>query len=233
MNTSDVVNNPSPTHSWITSVISGIAIVGLVINGLLVFQSLSGDSIVGCGGDSSCHDVLNSRWSSLLGIPVAILGFLLYLVFLIALYRKNLLVLYICLGLILGAVAWFVLVQTVIIGRFCLWCMAAHGVGVMIFCLTLWREKRQGNGMPAIQIGGSFAAMSSVVIGLMQFFGPLPVTHRVEDVRGEKDSRSVSIHAREEGRKVAFDSGRMIYNVKTLPHMGKSDAKHVLVEYFD
>ncbi len=233
MNTSDVVNNPSPTHSWITSVISGIAIVGLVINGLLVFQSLSGDSIVGCGGDSSCHDVLNSRWSSLLGIPVAILGFLLYLVFLIALYRKNLLVLYICLGLILGAVAWFVFVQTVIIGRFCLWCMAAHGVGVIIFCLTLWREKRQGNGMPAIQIGGSFAAMSSVVIGLMQFFGPLPVTHRVEDVRGEKDSRSVSIHAREEGRKVAFDSGRMIYNVKTLPHMGKSDAKHVLVEYFD
>jgi len=233
MSSNEVETNPLPKYVWLGWVISGLALVGLVINGLLVIQSLSGDSIAGCGGGSSCHDVLNSRWSSLLGVPVAILGFLLYLVFLVALYRRNLWVLYICLGLILGAVAWFVFVQTVIIGRFCLWCMAAHGVGVMIFCLTIWREKMQGNGIPAIKIGGSFAAMSSVGIGLMQFLGPLPVTHRVEDVRGEKESRSVSVHSRGEGRKVEFDNGRIIYNVETLPHMGKPDAKHVLVEYFD
>ncbi len=225
--------NPSPTRSWVSWVISGLALAGLVINGLLVNQSLSGDSIAGCGGGSSCHEVLESRWSGLLGIPVAMLGFLLYLVLLIALLRKNLLVLSICLGLILGAVAWFVFVQAVIIGRFCPWCMAGHGIGVAIVGFALWREKMRGNAIWLIKIVGPFAMMASVGIGAIQFLGPLPVTHKLGDVNGGSDSPEVGIHARGEGRKAEFDDGRIVYNVATLPHLGRSDAKHVLVEYFD
>lgn len=224
--------NPSPTWSWLSWVISGLAIAGLGINGLLLSQSLSGNSIAGCGGGSACHDVLNSRWSQVLGIPVAMLGLLVYAALLIALFRKNGLLLSLCLGLILGGVLWFVFVQAVIIGRFCPWCMAGHGIGVTIVGLTLWREKMNGNAAWALQITGAFAAMAAVGMGAMQFLGPLPVTHQLGDVNGS-DSNAVGIHARGEGRKVAFDDGRRIYNVTALPHLGRPEAKHVLVEYFD
>ncbi len=224
---------PSPTRSWLSWVISGLAIAGLVINGFLASQSLSGDPIAGCGGGSSCHDVLNSRWSEVLGIPVAILGFLVYAVLITALTRKSVMLLSVCIGLILGAVAWFVFVQAVMIGRFCPWCMAGHGVGVTIVGLVISREKMRGNAAWSMKISGAFAAMTLVGIGAMQFLGPRPVTHQLGDVGSASESQMVGIHARGEGRKAEFDDGRIIYNVTMLPHLGKPEAKQVLVEYFD
>lgn len=224
---------PVPTRSWLNCVIFGLALAGLGINGLLVSQSLSGDPIAGCGGGSSCHDVLSSRWSVVLGIPVAMLGLLVYAVLLIALTRKNGLLLSVCLGLMLGAVIWFVFVQAVIIGRFCPWCMVGHGLGLSIVGLNLWREKMRGDAAWMMKITGPFAAMAAVGIAAMQFLGPLPVTHQLGDVSNGSNSQAVGIHARGEGRKAEFDDGRIIYNVTMLPHLGRPEAKHVLVEYFD
>jgi uncharacterized membrane protein len=233
MSSQETGMNPSPTRSWLNWVISGLALAGLVISGLLVSQSLSGDPIAGCGGGSSCHDVLNSRWSVVLGIPVALSGFLVYAVFLIALLRKNVLLSSLCLGLILGAVGWFVFVQAVVIGRFCPWCMAGHGIGISIVGLALWREKMRGNAVWVMKITGAFAAMTVMGIAAMQVFGPLPVTHQLGDADGGPESQALGIHALGVGRKAEFDDGRKIYNVATLPHLGRPEAKHVMVEYFD
>ena len=49
--------------------------------------SLSGGSAVGCGPDSNCHQVLTSRWSSWLGLPVSLLAATAYLALFVASFR--------------------------------------------------------------------------------------------------------------------------------------------------
>src|SRR5262249_36311973 len=44
----------------------------------LLWVSLSGGAVAGCGPDSSCDKVLHSRWSRWLGLPVSAPGLLMY-----------------------------------------------------------------------------------------------------------------------------------------------------------
>jgi uncharacterized membrane protein len=53
---------------------------GLILTGYLVLTSLTAAAPIGCGVGSSCGVIQSSRWSTLLGVPVALFGFLLYLV---------------------------------------------------------------------------------------------------------------------------------------------------------
>src|SRR2546423_15055736 len=44
----------------------------------LLWVSLSGGTVAGCGPDSSCVRVLHSKWSRWLGVPVSGLALLIY-----------------------------------------------------------------------------------------------------------------------------------------------------------
>jgi hypothetical protein len=67
---------------------------------------------------------------------------------------------------------------------------------------------------------------------LIQLFGPVPTTHRIEEAP-VVSAPVADVHGQGGGRKVSFDGGAKRYDVEALPRLGPADAKHVLVEYFD
>jgi len=210
-----------------------LALCGFAINLLLFIRHLAGGGIAGCGGGSACEEMLNSRWSQVMGVPVTVFGGLCYLVLIFALVGRVRRLLGICLGVIIGAAVWFVFVQAALVGRFCPWCMTAHAIGVIV-TLSGMRLLATGGGVfPALGTIGSAAAISVSGIALMQVFGPLPVTHVISGMGRAANVRSAAVHARGSGRKVEFDGGRRVYDVSALPHLGRPDAKRVMVEYFD
>ncbi len=197
-----------------------LGMCGLAINLFLLASRISGDGdIAGCGG-GGCDEVLGSRWSAVFGVPVTAFGAFAYLVFLITLvpgfdrWRIPLL------GIISGAAVWFILLQALWLKQFCPWCMAAHGIA---FSLLFLGCRRHGDA-PASVSGWTrpvaWLATGFAAILLAQVFGPQAASHRVEDAEGR-------------GRMVSFGGGREAYDVARLPRLGKADARHVLVEYFD
>ncbi|RYD62204.1 MAG: hypothetical protein EOP83_15200 [Verrucomicrobiaceae bacterium] len=194
---------------------------------LLVVKSSLGD-IAGCG--STCDEVLSSRWSFVLGVPVPWFGLVTYLLTGLALRWRRPTLLASCLVLLGAAVVWFIAVQAFVLHRFCGWCLAAHVVALGTIAMGL----RELKGMPSPKwppaVAGGLVPIGSAI--LIQIFGPVPATHRVEaapvlvtpatDIRGQGG-----------GRKVSFDGGSKRYDVNALPRLGSPYAKHVLVEYFD
>ncbi len=222
-----------PIGKWWIVAFFVLAFTGLAINCLLLFHHLSGVRIAGCGAGGSCETMLNSQWSVVLGVPVSMAGAGVYLVLMIAIVRKNLLWVNICLGAMLGAAVWFVFVQAVIIGRLCPWCMTGHAVGLSLVGLTFWRGKTRGGAVNENIVMGAFAVMAAVGIAVLQYFGPRPMTHQLDDTPGGLAASGAGVHARGNGRKVKFGDGEMVYDVAAMPHLGRPNAPHVLVEYFD
>jgi hypothetical protein len=114
------------------------------------------------------------------------------------------------LGMIAGAAGWFVFVQFVFLGKICNWCMAAHGLGILLFLLNLLRP----DGAGAFGRQSFWAIASFLAIGLAQVYGPLRTTHRIEHAGPQADSGAG-------------------HDVTALPLLGEKNATHVLAEYFD
>jgi len=55
-----------------------LAAVGMVLAGYLTITAWSGQRVAGCTVGSACDVVLNSRWSTLFGVPTSFWGFLTY-----------------------------------------------------------------------------------------------------------------------------------------------------------
>lgn len=217
----------------LTVAILVLAACGLAINLFLLIHYLRGGWIAGCGSGSGCEELLGSRWSQVLGIPVTGFGCLVYGVLMWSFTGRGGILLRPCLGLITGAAAWFVFVQAVLLGRFCPWCMSAHAIGILVTLCGLWRHALAGNFVASLKIIAVSAMAAVAGISLSQVTGPVPATHRVDEVRSAGDALDIALHARGSGRKVRFDDGRKTYDLSVLPHIGRDDATHVMVEYFD
>ncbi|MBC8126252.1 MAG: thioredoxin domain-containing protein [Gloeobacteraceae cyanobacterium ES-bin-144] len=213
------------SHGILDFLILTLALLGFGINLFLLFQRFSDAAVnlAGCGG-SSCDEVFASRWSLVFGLPVAAFGMLIYVGLMISIlprfHRFNPLLT----GSIFGAALWFVFAQFVLIGKICPWCMAAHGVGCCAFILCLLRFRNFKN----IALWSIAAFLG---IGLAQVYGPLPQSHRIENL--STTTAQVAVAPKNDMRMAVFNDGRKTYEVSTLPLLGSADAKHVMVEYFD
>src|SRR5262245_11891016 len=70
---------------WWRCVLTGLSALALALSAYLSWHYLAGASVVGCGGDSSCDEVLSSRWSAVAGVlPVSSLAAGVYLSILVA-----------------------------------------------------------------------------------------------------------------------------------------------------
>lgn len=216
-----------------TKFLISTCLLALLINVLLAswkFIEPSG-GIVGCGDGTGCADVLTSLWSQVFGLPVAILGAIVYILLYAALLWEKPRGLAICYGLIAGAAVWLIFVQAVILRQFCPWCMAAHGVGFLIVIVGLSREKFDEPLILSFLIG----IVVSLCLPLGQLYGPAPSTSAVSDManNGNRASLDQDIRSVGKGRKVRFHEGKMSYDCSSLPLIGSADADHVLVEFFD
>lgn len=212
-----------------------LALAGFAINLLLLVRRLTDFSleIAGCGGGSSCEEILTSRWSQIFGIPVTVFGLVLYLVLMFSLTPRGQRLLAPVLGAVAGGAAWFIFAQAVLLGKFCPWCMTAHAVGAAVVLVGACRLGKSEGLRAALQQIAVWGASAFLMVGLVQLYGPLPTTHRIDAMVTPAVPETSGIHARGDGRKVSFADGSRTYNVSALPHLGAADAKHVLIEYFD
>lgn len=226
---------------WLVAVLCAAA-AGMSL--WLTVQKLTGqiDSLVGCGSGSGCANVLGSKWSMVFGwVPVSIFSLLLYLGILGSLRVQagwarwfRILAAWLC----IWAAVWFTGLQLFVLKSICPYCMTMHGLGTVLGLSILYRESAGGvfrrGGIGAVVL----AAFSVAALALVQHLGPEPETHRVDIVKVPEGAQvgetgDQSMHARGEGRLVTFLDGRKSYRVNQLPHLGSSDAEHVIVKYFD
>src|SRR5947208_2117248 len=55
-----------------------LALLGMAVSAYLTYTAWQGKLVAGCTVGSACDVVLNSRWSTLLGMPTSFWGFLTY-----------------------------------------------------------------------------------------------------------------------------------------------------------
>ncbi len=144
----------------------------------LLWLSLSGRTAAGCSAEAGCGSVLGSRWSQVLGVPVSLGAVAVYAAMLIAsvwTHRKiGRWVLAAAAAAVLGAATWFIVLQAFVLGELCVYCMAAHALGLAAAAAVLLKHRR-----PAGVLTGLAAAMA---LAAAQVFYVPPV-RPVGDVR--------------------------------------------------
>ncbi len=144
---------------------TALIVLGLVLSLILSWRHMAGRSMLGCGGGSSCEQVLNSRWSTLAGVPVSGLAAGAYLAMLVtsfflatttesSLRHLAWQVMLVLVGATVGSALWFAFVQKQWIGAFCPYCMAAHGTGLVLATLVMGLAVRGYAGLRLRQIMG-------------------------------------------------------------------------------
>lgn len=193
---------------------------GLNIWLLVLRYSNKNGLIAGCGG-GGCDEVMASRWSVVFLVPVGVFGTLAYLALALSLIDRFRRLQAPALGALLGGAGWFIFLQVAVLGRFCPWCLAAHGVSIAVAlpgCLRLaaWR------GFAGAVIDLVFwTVLGALGLASAQVFGPVPPTHRIEDVSPPAATAGGA----------GSQSNR--HDRSAVPHLGPVTAKHVIVEYFD
>lgn len=226
-----------PGGKWLNRLLLALTLSGLAINLLLLLRRFTSDGITGCSG-GTCDEMLSPPWSEVVGIPITLLGALVYGAVLVSLLSKARPLLTPLCGLIVGAAGWFLFVQAVLLGHYCNWCLAGHGIGVILAMLTLWRQYVDDPTTSVKATAGFATVCAAGGIAFLQFFGPGAVPYQAvgsdsDYAKGLDESASSGIYARGDGRKVVFAKGRRTYDLNAMPHLGPADAKFVFVEYFD
>jgi uncharacterized membrane protein len=213
--------NPAARPQYFATILcAGFSLVALGINIYLLSRTLGDASIAGCGG-WPCDEVLASRWSSLIGWPIPAFGVMVYVLLFLSLFRRLEIIHLPLLGAIAGAALWFIAVQAFILGKFCPWCMAAHGIGLAaVLCGVLSGKPGSWRNVSA------WAGLAVFAIASMQVFGPVKSGHRIEGA-------PATPAAKQRGASVSFSDGQFIYQTAEHPRIGPADADRVLVEFFD
>lgn len=215
-----------PERSFILDgLLAVFALVGLALCLWLLGKSHGAGAAAGCGG-SACDEVLASRWSEVFGLPVAGIGALVYAALLVSRARWARGLRCVLLGAIAGAALWLVFVQWVILRQFCPWCMATHGIGVLVF-LCGWGLARIDGGAGARSRLALWVLAGFLLLGLSQVYGPVRPGHVIEGGSAGADAQAPR------GRQVVFDGGKLVFDRDALPRIGPADAERVLVELFD
>jgi uncharacterized membrane protein len=129
-----------------------LTLLGIGVSVYLTITHYNDKALVcSSGGTVDCHSVTTSKYSTLLGIPLPMLGLAFFVAFAVLitpwalrskqpLFRWGRLV-SVCVGLLF--VIYLVTVELGILHKICLWCTAVHGATVLLFALVLADEFRR------------------------------------------------------------------------------------------
>ena len=207
--------------------------MALAISVYLAWQSLAGKAIAGCGPESGCSKILTSRWSVVAGVPVSLLGAVIYIVLLVSALRgeaKSLWSRRIECGasmLVLGGAVWFTIVQAVILKAFCPWCCTAHflaSVGVVM----LWSARRKAPGFAVTDRLGfaSIALPVAAVAGMAILQSQLAEPERIQE-------RTLTQSVASDSGKVSLYDGQITLDAASLPSIGLPGASLTAVVLTD
>jgi len=227
-----------------------LLVAALVVSIYLGWASFGGSAVAGCGPDSGCDKVLNSRWSKWFGIPVSVPAFFLYTLMLAALLRltpkasalqqrQSWSLLVPAAWVVLGAVAWFVALQLFVIKAVCPFCMAAHACGLVAAALLLyiapvheppekpWQREKDVYVVPKharVSALLGLAAVGLLIAGQLVY---RPKQFTVSPIGG------ASLQQTPAARIFEIYEGRFRFNLNEVPLIGSPAAPHAIVSLFD
>ena len=128
----------------------------LALAGWMVFHSLTGVRMVGCGAGSGCDSVMGSPWAYVLGgIPVSLPAAVIYLLLAVcvlflggessedrSLDRILWPMMLVLSGCIIGAALWFCYLQVFVLHAFCKYCTLLHLLGTIAAGVIIVAAKR-------------------------------------------------------------------------------------------
>jgi len=117
------------TESRLRAALAALALAGAGIAAYLTYTRYTGEPIACTSG--GCETVQRSRYASVAGVPVAVLGLAAYLALLAAAVARGTLAAALGAGIALAALAfsaWLLYAQLVLIGAVCQWCLANDAV---------------------------------------------------------------------------------------------------------
>lgn len=122
-----------------------LALVGVAIAGYLTWVHYAGLKPYCVGGGGSCERVQSSRWSELVGIPVAVLGLAGYVLLLASLalpddLGRSVAALLALVGA--GFSLWLSYVEVAKLDAICQWCAASAVVMVLLAIVSVTRLLR-------------------------------------------------------------------------------------------
>ncbi|HET7480938.1 MAG TPA: vitamin K epoxide reductase family protein [Rubrobacteraceae bacterium] len=128
--------------------IVALAVAGLMISAYLTWTHFQGTTPVCVGGGSGCETVQTSRYSVILGVPVAVLGLFAYTGLLVSAAVRGgnaaLLGLFLALVGVLFS-AYLTWLEIFVIRAICQWCVASAVLITGALLLAFVRVRRAGN----------------------------------------------------------------------------------------
>jgi uncharacterized membrane protein len=121
---------------------AALALTAVGISSYLLQAHYAGTSVVCSTG--GCETVAQSRYSEIFGIPVALIGLVGLLAILVSLLRRDILGRAAGLALTLSGLifaAYLVLVQLLVIGAVCQWCVANDLLVAILAGFAVWRAR--------------------------------------------------------------------------------------------
>lgn len=142
-----LIRSDAPIRPGALLAIRVLILAAMGISAYLAYGSLTGDRVAGCGPDSGCDQVLNSKWAYWLNVPVSVFALMTYSLILGATFRlglkrdarmQRLTWAWLVGGAIVvfGSAAWFVGIQAFLLKSFCPYCMTAHACGALASILV-------------------------------------------------------------------------------------------------
>ena len=162
---------PSTT---LLNVARALLLIALGISAYLAWTSLTRGTVIGCGPESDCDRVLQSRWARWFGVPVSAFAVVVDLLTLWGAFalgpavpaptrRKGWVAATFGSMLIFGAGLWFVALQFISVG-ICPYCMAAHGAGVVAALVLLYCAARPEGPGEALFGNAGYAASAALAV---------------------------------------------------------------------
>lgn len=179
---------------WLFTASVLLSTVALSISGYLTYVAFTSSKILGCGGGTfDCDHVLHSRWSTLLGLPVATWASSLYLTVLVALIATARPAMSAVPSLVRTwtwsivtaaavsaglAALWFTGLQVFVLKHLCPWCLAAHTCG-LVLCVTALTMSPLTGRLKSVCSALGFLGTATLVT--IQLLTPAPLTYTVEE----------------------------------------------------
>jgi len=250
---------PTPSAA-ILNVARVLLLAALAISAYLTWAAFARGTLAGCGPESDCDRVLQSKWSRWFGVPVSVFAvgidaLALWGTFALAggatpeARRRGGFVAALGALLILGGGIWFIAIQLFALRSICPYCMAAHGTGVTAALLLLFVTGKQSElCIGAFQSAGFVAAAALLVFFAGQYLQK-PATGREARVVASSTNAPGTNAPGTNAPRPTFTpdfgpvsamkrpfkiyEGLFVVDLENIPLIGPASAKHAMVNLFD
>ena len=137
---------------WLHLIMAILVVAGLGVSAYLMWGYTVPGASLSCGGSSGCETVKNSVYSSVMGIPIPVVGLASYLTLLVLIFAQERVSTgrgiawssYIALAIfgisLIGVLysAYLTYLELFVIYAICRWCVTSAGIMAVIFVLSIF-----------------------------------------------------------------------------------------------